>query len=72
LFPHLLAALRPGGILVYETFTQAQARRGKPTNPAFLLEPGELRALTAGLTILAWREGEFGGRDVASIVCRRD
>jgi len=72
LFPHLIAALRPGGLLVYETFTQAQARRGKPKNPAFLLEPGELRSLTAGLTILAWREGEFGGRDVASIVCRWD
>jgi 2-polyprenyl-3-methyl-5-hydroxy-6-metoxy-1,4-benzoquinol methylase len=72
LFPHLIAALRPGGLLVYETFTQAQVRRGKPKNPAFLLEPGELRALTAGLAILAWREGEFGGRDVASIVCRWD
>jgi len=71
LFPHLIAALRPRGLLVYETFTQAQARRGKPTNPAFLLAPGELRSLTAGLTILAWREGEFGGRDVASIVCRK-
>jgi 2-polyprenyl-3-methyl-5-hydroxy-6-metoxy-1,4-benzoquinol methylase len=71
LFPHLIAALRPGGLLVYETFTQAQARRGKPTNPAFLLAPGELRSLTAGLTILAGREGEFGGRDVASIVCRK-
>ena len=72
LFPALLAALRPGALLVYETFTRAQARRGKPTNPAFLLEPGELRVLTRGLTVLDEREGEFDGRDVASIVCRKE
>ena len=71
LFPAIVAALRPGGILIYETFTRAQARRGKPTNPAFLLEPGELRTLTAGLEMLDEREGEFGNRDVAAIVCRK-
>ena len=71
LFPALVAALRPGGILIYETFTRTQARRGKPTNPAFLLEPGELRALTAGLTVIDEREGEFGNRDIAAIVCRK-
>ena len=71
LFPAILTALRPGGILIYETFTRAQARRGKPTNPAFLLESGELRSLTASLDVLDEREGEFGDRDVASIVCRK-
>lgn len=71
LFPALVAALRPGGMLIYETFTRAQARRGKPTNPAFLLEPGELRTLTAGLTVVDEHEGEFGNRDVAAIVCRK-
>jgi SAM-dependent methyltransferase len=71
LFPAFVAALRPGGLLIYETFTRAQARRGKPTNPAFLLAPGELRTLTAGLTVIDEREGEFGNRDVAAIVCRK-
>lgn len=71
LFPALLAALRPGGLLIYETFTRAQARRGKPTNPAFLLEPGELRRLVAPLEILGEREGVFDNRDVASVVARR-
>ena len=71
LFASLIAALRPGGLLIYETFTRAQARRGKPTNPDFLLEEGELRRLVAPLEILDWREGEFDGRDVASIVARR-
>jgi len=71
LFPALLAALRPGGVLVYETFTRAQAARGRPTNPAFLLAPGELRRLVAGLEILDEREGDFEGRMVASVVAMR-
>ncbi len=71
LFPALVAALRPGGLLVYETFTRAQAARGKPTNPAFLLEPGELVQLVAPLDVIAHREGAFDGRDVASVVARQ-
>jgi rhodanese-related sulfurtransferase len=71
LFPALRRALKPGGILIYETFTTAQAARGKPTNPDFLLQPGELRRLVAPLAILREREGEFEGRSVASIAARR-
>jgi SAM-dependent methyltransferase len=71
LFASLIDALRPGGLLIYETFTQAQARRGKPTNPDFLLQEGELRRLVQPLEVIDWREGEFEGRDVASIVARR-
>ena len=71
LFPQLLASLRRGGVLVYETFTTAQAARGKPTNPAFLLRPGELRDLVAPLEVLVAREGEFDGRDVAGVVARK-
>ena len=71
LFPALKAALRPGGILVYETFTRAQAQRGKPTNPAFLLKPGELRELVAPLDVLFEREGEFEGKMLASVIAAR-
>lgn len=71
LMPALVRALAPGGVLVYETFTTAQAARGKPTNPAFLLDPGELVRLVAPLEILAEREGEFEGRMIASVVARR-
>jgi SAM-dependent methyltransferase len=42
LFPRLLAALAPGGVLIYETFAAGNERYGKPSNPAFLLKPGEL------------------------------
>jgi SAM-dependent methyltransferase len=71
LFPALLASLAPGGVLVYETFTVAQAARGRPTNPAFLLEPGELPRLVAPLEILAAREGDFDGRMVSSVIAMR-
>lgn len=71
LFPQLVRALRPGGVLVYETFTRAQAARGKPTNPAFLLEPGELLTIVRPLEILASREGDFEGRMIASVVAVR-
>jgi len=71
LFPAIVRALAAGGLLVYETFTTAQAARGKPTNPAFLLESGELPRLVAPLTVLRQREGEFEGRMVAGVVARR-
>ena len=71
LFPALIEALAPGGLLVYETFTRAQAARGKPTNPDFLLKPGELLELVGPLEVLASREGDFDGRMVASVVARR-
>ena len=71
LFPALRDALRPGGLLIYETFTRAQAARGKPTNPAFLLEPGELRALVAPLEVIVEREGDVEGTMLASVIARR-
>jgi 2-polyprenyl-3-methyl-5-hydroxy-6-metoxy-1,4-benzoquinol methylase len=71
LFPQLTGALRPRGLLVYETFTRAQAARGRPTNPDFLLEAGELRELVQPLDVLVEREGEFGGKMLASVIARR-
>lgn len=71
LMPALRAALKPGGRLFYETFTTRQAERGHPKNPAFLLDDGELPQLVAPLTVLRSREGEVGGRFVASVVAER-
>jgi SAM-dependent methyltransferase len=71
LFAALMEALRPGGILVYETFTRAQAERGHPTNPEFLLAPQELRELIQPLEILVEREGDFEGKMLASVIARR-
>lgn len=44
----LVAAVAPGGRLLYETFTVAQPRYGRPTNPDFLLRPDELLAAVRG------------------------
>jgi SAM-dependent methyltransferase len=71
LFPALLDALAPGGLLVYETFTRAQAAYGKPTNPDFLLEPGELLALVRPLEVVSSREGHYDGHMIASVIARR-
>lgn len=71
LFPALIRALRPGGLLVYETFTVDQALIGRPRNPDFLLEKGELPRLVRPLDVLRQREGEFDGRRVAGIVAQR-
>ncbi len=59
LFPALLAALRPGGVLLYETFMVGHERYGRPSNPDFLLSDGELLELarTARLSVTAYEAG---------------
>ena len=58
LFPALIAALAAGGILIYETFASGNERFGKPSNPDFLLRPGELLdAFGTALTIIAFEQG---------------
>lgn len=58
-FALLAALVAPHGLLVYETFAQGNERYGRPSNPAFLLAPGELyeRCTRAGLTVLAFEHG---------------
>jgi hypothetical protein len=57
LFPLLAESLAPGGILIYETFMQGNERYGKPSNPAFLLQPGELWRAFPGLHVIAFEQG---------------
>jgi tellurite methyltransferase len=71
LVPALVRALRPGGVLLYETFTSRQRERGHPRNPAFLLADGELPRLVAPLDVVREREGEFDGRFIASVAARK-
>jgi hypothetical protein len=54
--------LAPGGLWVHETFAAGNARYGRPSNPDFLLRPGELAqvALRAGLHLLAFEDGYRG------------
>ena len=77
LCPRLVEALRPGGLLVFETFTLEQRRFGwGPQQEEFLLRPGELPELFPGLEALVYREGvveesERGPKAVASLVGRK-
>jgi SAM-dependent methyltransferase len=58
LFGHLIDALAPGGVLIYETFAAGNASAGKPSNPAFLLNPGELLDAVRGrLRVIAYEDG---------------
>jgi SAM-dependent methyltransferase len=71
LMPAIVKAVAADGVLIYETFTRAQSGRGRPSNPDFLLEEGELASLVAPLRVLRVREGEFDGKFVASVVAVR-
>jgi SAM-dependent methyltransferase len=59
LFPALAEALAPGGIAIYETFAVGNERFGRPSNPDFLLRPGELLEVFAGLTVIGFEQGEI-------------
>jgi SAM-dependent methyltransferase len=59
LFPRILDALAPTGLLVYETFAAGNERFGKPSNPDFLLRPGELLDVAHGrLQVIAYEDLE--------------
>jgi SAM-dependent methyltransferase len=54
-FPALLDALAPGGILLYETFMAGNERFGRPSRPEFLLKDGELLEWVRGrLSVTAY------------------
>ena len=57
LFPSLGDALTPGGVVLFETFTEAQRGHGRgPTSPDHLLAPGELRARFDTFEVLFYEE----------------
>ena len=55
----MLSSLAPNGVLIYETFSEGNAAFGKPSNPAFLLQPGELLdwAREHDLRVIAFEDG---------------
>ncbi|MGN6666956.1 MAG: class I SAM-dependent methyltransferase [Trinickia sp.] len=58
LLPRLSRVLAPGGVLLYETFARGNETIGKPSNPSFLLAPGELlEAVRGRLTVIAYEDG---------------
>ena len=62
LFPNLIKAIRPGGLLLYETFlVENYDRYKRPRGRHFCLESKELLRLTDGLEVLRYEEGEHTG-----------
>lgn len=57
LMPILLQSLAPGGLLLYETFAAGNETVGRPARPDFLLQPGELLRICAGLHVVAYENG---------------
>lgn len=57
LLPRVVDAVRPGGVLLYETFADGQQTVGRPSRPDFLLQPGELLAACSGLHLVAYEHG---------------
>jgi len=57
LFPRLVDSLDEGGVLIYETFMAGNERYGRPSNPDFLLRPGELLEAFGTLTVVAFEQG---------------
>ena len=77
LIPLLIKALRPQGLLFYQTFTRSRVSERGPSNPDFRLADNELLELCAGMRVLVYREegrvGDTGRgfRDLAMIVAQR-
>ncbi|MBI1733041.1 MAG: class I SAM-dependent methyltransferase [Gammaproteobacteria bacterium] len=78
LIPHLIAALRPGGLIFYQTFVRDAVDAFGPSNPDYRLGANELLALFRPLRILAYRDegatGDIrrGWRNEAMLIGRKE
>ncbi|MCG9737960.1 class I SAM-dependent methyltransferase [Shewanella insulae] len=63
LFELIRESIKPGGLIVYETFIEKQAEVGRPKNPNFLLADGELSQRFCGWEALHTFEGNVGCED---------
>jgi tellurite methyltransferase len=71
LFPALISALKPGGILIYRTYTIDRMNvAGGPGDPAYLLQPDELRQAFNSLDVLYYNETKTG-KAAAELVARK-
>lgn len=60
LLPAIVAAVAPGGALLYETFAAGNEKFGKPASPEHLLQPGELlEAVHGRLRVVAYEDVEL-------------
>ena len=73
LFDSLRTAIRPGGLIFYETFTLQQRKFGRPNSGAFLLQENELREHFRDWEILHYFEGQLANpvRAIANLIARK-
>jgi tellurite methyltransferase len=73
LFPQIVAGLKKGGVLVFETNTMDQLKNpnGKDFEREYLLQPGELKKAFSELEILYYAETNDGKNAVASLIARK-
>jgi len=77
LAPFISKALKPQGLLFYETFLREKPMGVGPSNPDYLLAENELLRLFSDLHVLAYREEglvgamDKGRRSVAMLVAQR-
>jgi len=71
LFPAVAAALKPGGLLIYKTYTAEQKNfAGGPSHPMFLLESNELLHAFSSMRVLHYHE-TIQGKGVAELLARK-
>ena len=70
LFEPMQQAVKPGGVILFETFLIDQQAVGHPRNPAFLLQHGELRAAFSSCDILTYEEGLFHSASQSAYLAR--
>jgi len=71
IFPEIVKAVRPGGLLVYKTYTTKQLNlEGGPKASEHLLQPGELLRLVDGMQVLRFEE-KVVARATAEVVAKK-
>lgn len=71
LFPKIARALKPGGMVVIETYTVDHLHYRPNFNKAFLLERNELLTLLPGLRVLRYQEVDTGKEAFASLLAQK-
>ncbi|MBQ0724880.1 MAG: methyltransferase domain-containing protein [Cycloclasticus sp.] len=75
--PKLISALKPQGLIFYQTFTLAKSHASGPSNPRFLLRRNELLSLFSELITVIYREDgnigntQLGLRNEAMLVAQK-
>ncbi|SPD75973.1 conserved hypothetical protein [uncultured Desulfobacterium sp.] len=72
LIPQIKGGLRPGGMVVYETYIVDQIRFGRPKNPDYLLKHNELLDMFRKFRVIRYHEGIIdNSKAVAGIVAQK-